>query len=118
MGFCSGFDIAGLHEGDNVCPHKPGACLVDEEFFLGTCYKKCSLLTENIYPYRVAAATCCKVYDGTCVVDEGVVGGLGLNGKSLTRDAFNVGGGCGDGSKVTDCKSHLPHVALTEVQLK
>merc|ERR1712137_1531753 len=41
-------------------PHPPGACLLDEEYLLGRCYKKCSVLTNGTFPYRAAAASCCK----------------------------------------------------------
>lgn len=112
MGFCSGFDIAGMREGKKICPHQPGACLVDEELFLGTCYKKCAELTQNIYPHRVASATCCKVADGTCMFQDGA--NDGFDGKALTKKSFNVGGGCGDGSALTNCQPHGPQATLTE----
>merc|ERR1712061_826219 len=60
---CSGYDVSGK----NGCPHKPGACLVDEEYHLGLCYKKCSILTHGTYPHRIAAATCCKGEGATCL---------------------------------------------------
>merc|ERR1719183_923029 len=33
-------------------------CLPDEEEFLGLCYKKCSLLTDNVYKVRCFPNTC------------------------------------------------------------
>jgi len=38
---------------------EPGACFEDEEIFLGTCYKKCSLLTDAQHPHRIGPFTCC-----------------------------------------------------------
>lgn len=32
---CHGYDIAGTREGRKRCPHSPGACLKDEELYLG-----------------------------------------------------------------------------------
>lgn len=115
MGFCTGFDIAGFQEGQNVCPHKPGACLTNEELFLDVCYMKCSLLTANKYPYRVAAATCCQSRKLDCLIQDA----KGVKGKSVTRADFNVGGGsCSsvseDQPNSTDCKPHEPLERLTE----
>lgn len=76
---CTGFAVAG----DGSCPHKPGACLKDEELYLGICYKKCSLLTEDEYPYRVAPATCCQDSGLSCLDFR----------KDYTSEEFNVGGG-------------------------
>jgi hypothetical protein len=56
---CQGYDVAGKAEG-NGCPHAHGGCLADEEFGLGKCYKKCSLLTNGKYPHRTTMTTCCK----------------------------------------------------------
>ena len=33
--------------GKKRCPHTPGACLKDEELYLGTCFKQCSILTNR-----------------------------------------------------------------------
>uniref|UniRef100_A0A7S4QU91 Uncharacterized protein n=1 Tax=Alexandrium monilatum TaxID=311494 RepID=A0A7S4QU91_9DINO len=77
---CSGYAVAG----DGSCPHKPGACLKDEELYLGVCYKKCSILTEMQFPYRVAPATCCK---GSSLLDC-----LDFR-KDYTSGEFAVGGG-------------------------
>lgn len=113
MGWCSGFDIAGMKEGNKVCPHKAGACLTDEELFLGMCYKKCSLLTRSEFPYRVAAASCCKRTDAMCAIADGAKFKFGLHGASLTMPSFNTGGGCGDDYASTPCSAHLPLKELT-----
>jgi len=97
---CSGYDVGG----DGSCPHKPGACLVDEELHLGVCYKKCSLLTDNHFPSRVGPATCCKT---------GGLGCLNLH-NDKTNKAFDVGGGHGDHDPSTPADAHLPQKSLTE----
>mmetsp|Transcript_84191 Transcript_84191/g.212311 ORF Transcript_84191/g.212311 Transcript_84191/m.212311 type:complete len:271 (+) Transcript_84191:142-954(+) len=111
MGFCSGYDIAGMLEGHKVCPHKPGVCLADEELFMGICYKKCALLTEKLFPYRVGPASCCKRNDASCIIQEGVKDGL--TGEAMTKASFDVGGGCDDGVTKTPCKPHPPETDLT-----
>jgi len=75
---CAGYDVAG----DGSCPHRPGACLEDEELFLGVCYKKCSLLTDEEYPNRVGPATCCKDSGLGCLDPR----------KDYTSKEFAVGG--------------------------
>merc|ERR1719188_933828 len=60
---CKGFDVSG----SGACPHKPGACFLNEEMHLGVCYKKCTDLTNGRYPYRSAAATCCKAKGFRCI---------------------------------------------------
>eukprot|EP00429_Kryptoperidinium_foliaceum_P012256 CAMPEP_0176040720 /NCGR_PEP_ID=MMETSP0120_2-20121206/20194_1 /TAXON_ID=160619 /ORGANISM="Kryptoperidinium foliaceum, Strain CCMP 1326" /LENGTH=453 /DNA_ID=CAMNT_0017374121 /DNA_START=37 /DNA_END=1398 /DNA_ORIENTATION=- len=97
---CNGYDI----DGDGSCPHKPGACLVDEELHMGICYKKCSLLTRGLYPHRTAAATCCKSAGLSC---------LNL-GNDRTSRSFDVGGGAGDHDASTPAKPHPPLQRLTE----
>lgn len=116
MGWCSGFDVSGSQEsnpGSKPCPHKPGACLQDEELFLNVCYMKCSTLTGGLYPYRTAPATCCKHTDISCMAEDGLTDGL--NGQSLTNSSFEVGGGCHDDHANTHCQPHMPQQALTEV---
>uniref|UniRef100_A0A7S4QS24 Uncharacterized protein n=1 Tax=Alexandrium monilatum TaxID=311494 RepID=A0A7S4QS24_9DINO len=76
---CTGFAVAG----DGSCPHKPGACLQDEELFLGVCYKKCGLLTSGAYPTRVTPATCCAGSGLDCLDFR----------KDYTSKEFAVGGG-------------------------
>jgi len=95
---CKGFDVSG----DGSCPHNPGACLVDEEMFLGVCYKKCSLLTSGEHPYRIAPATCSKFSSGWDSLNP-------FNGK--TSKSFDVGGGAGDSE---DAEAHMPEQRLTE----
>lgn len=93
---CDGFDV----DGSGGCPHKPGACLVDEELFLGVCYKKCSLLTQGQFPHRVAAASCCKTQGMGCLNPW----------NDRTRKSFDVGGG----AQGHDESAHLPEESLTE----
>mmetsp|Transcript_12221 Transcript_12221/g.35038 ORF Transcript_12221/g.35038 Transcript_12221/m.35038 type:complete len:280 (-) Transcript_12221:179-1018(-) len=113
MGICSGYDIAGVQEGDKICPHKPGACMADEELFLDLCYMKCSLLTKGLYPYRTAPATCCKSSHGLgCLLEEGAKDGL--DGQAITNAELAVGGGCGDNKDSTPCQPHEPQQSLTE----
>uniref|UniRef100_A0A7S1PW66 Uncharacterized protein n=1 Tax=Alexandrium catenella TaxID=2925 RepID=A0A7S1PW66_ALECA len=100
---CKDYDVAGDSMG-NGCPHSPGACLEDEEIYLDVCYKKCSLLTNGAYPYRVAISTCCK---------EKGFGCLGF-WNSMTDQDFSVGGGKGDGDKSTPSGMHSPLKELTE----
>jgi len=76
---CVGYAVSG----EGKCPHLPGACLDNEETMLGVCYKKCSLLTNTNYPYRVGPATCCKKGGLSCLYFW----------KTYTSKEFNVGGG-------------------------
>jgi len=101
---CTGYDISGDAAG-NGCPHKYGACLVDEEMSLGKCYKKCSTLTQNEYPHRTGASSCCKT---THIIQ------CMSPGKSKVSADFAMGGGTpGDGIK-GDSSSHDPVQTLTE----
>lgn len=110
LGFCSGFDVAGLRE-KGGCPHKPGACLTDEELFLGICYMKCSLLTKGKYPYRVASASCCKDRHIDCLIEDRLTA---FHGKSITNSSFAVGGKRGQHTRTTMCRPHVPAQRLTE----
>lgn len=106
-GLCSGFDVAGrLGSGeDGACPHKPGACLKNEELFLGVCYKQCRLLDPG-FPIRTGPETCCKSDSGVrCLLPTG---------QGRTSVAFAVGGGAGDGDASTPSSAHEPLQALTE----
>mmetsp|Transcript_40615 Transcript_40615/g.73119 ORF Transcript_40615/g.73119 Transcript_40615/m.73119 type:complete len:267 (-) Transcript_40615:83-883(-) len=98
---CHGYDVAGDQAG-NGCPHKPGACLNDEELHLGKCYKKCSLLTSGEYPHRTSAETCCS--------SESLMQCLWPT-RSKFSSMFNVGGGSGVESIV-----HDPETKYTEAQ--
>jgi len=102
-GLCSGYDVSGaLLPGG--CPHPPGTCLADEELKFNVCYKKCTILTDGMFPYRVAPLTCCKVQGYAC-----------FNPLNLdTNQDYDVGGGGGDGDKATPAESHLPLTSLTE----
>lgn len=102
---CTGYDVSGDDEGRG-CPHAPGACLADEEFSLGMCYKKCSILTGGQKPYRVAAATCCEEEGINCFEHFW---------HSQTSKTFNVGGGRNDGDASTPRHPHLPMEELTEI---
>mmetsp|Transcript_24452 Transcript_24452/g.69709 ORF Transcript_24452/g.69709 Transcript_24452/m.69709 type:complete len:316 (-) Transcript_24452:245-1192(-) len=101
---CEGFDVSGSKEGEG-CPHFPGSCMENEEFSLGICYKKCALLTNNTFPYRSGADTCCRYNNHFACMDA-----LNVNSSM----AFNVGGGLGDKTEATPGKAHGPIPALTE----
>jgi len=98
---CHGYDIAGDDAG-NGCPHSPGACLTDEEFSLGKCYKKCSLLTSGQYPHRTSAETCCK--------SKNLVQCLWPSNSKFSSD-FSVGGGSG-----AESIAHNPETKYTEAE--
>merc|ERR1712242_666187 len=83
---CGGFGVSGDSLG-NGCPHTPGTCLRDEEMFLNTCYKRCSLLTYGVFPHRLGAATCCRVKSKLAFLGPG---------NCVTQHAYAVGGGKGD----------------------
>jgi len=91
---CTGYDVSGQH----TCPHHPGECLENEELFFGLCYKKCSVLSNGSYPYRVASATCCKAKGLNCLDFS----------LDKTRSAFAVGGGQGDKDPATPKNIHAP----------
>ena len=102
---CHGYDIAGTREGRKRCPHAPGACLNDEELYLGTCFKKCSVLTNGQYPHRKAFATCCKAPSlFQCL----------MPGQAKTDQSYAEGGGFGDHDPDTPAKAHAPLQSLTE----
>lgn len=101
---CSGYDIAGDAAG-NGCPHRYGACLVDEEMSLGKCYKKCSTLTQNMYPHRTGASSCCKTTH--------IIQCLSPGNSKVSTDFATGGGAQGDGIK-GDSLSHDPVQILTE----
>jgi len=111
-GMCSGYSIAGMQEGNAICPHAPGGCLNDEELFLGMCYMKCSLLTGGLNPYRAEIDGCCKSTGAYCLAEEGAKDGL--NGMLITNSTFAVGGGCADSNAGTPCQPHPPLTAVTE----
>lgn len=102
---CTGFDTAGAAEGSG-CPHFPGDCMPNEEFSLGVCYKRCAILTENKFPYRAGAASCCRYNDHLACLDA-----LNVNSSST----FSVGGGLGDGHNSTPGSPHWPIATITEV---
>merc|ERR1711948_13149 len=101
---CDGFDVSGMDR-NRACPHAPGACLVNEEFNLGRCFKKCAILTNNTFPFRSAASTCCRYNSHLACLDP-------VNVQSSA--SFNIGGGGGDGHASTPAESHEPLLALTE----
>lgn len=101
---CDGFDVSGIRR-NRACPHAPGSCLVNEEFHLGRCYKKCAILTNNAFPFRSAVSSCCRYNSHLACLDA-------VNVQSSA--SFNVGGGLGDGHASTPADSHAPLLALTE----
>merc|ERR1719335_807360 len=58
------FDVAG--DGSS-CPHPLGACLADEDTYLGACYEKCATLTNGTAPDRVGPDSCCKGTGTKCM---------------------------------------------------
>lgn len=105
---CAGFDVGGSINGENgECPHTEGTCLTTEEMLLGVCYEKCSILTNNQYPLRVAATTCCKATT--------VFGCLNPMNLKTNIFKFAVGGGKQDGSAATPAGPHGPMKELTEL---
>jgi len=105
--FCRGLDVGGRQKGWG-CPHAPGDCLLNEEFHLGSCYKKCLVLTDGAYPYRRSADSCCTLND---YLDC-------LQARNVWTDAsFDIGGG--DGDEVLQAEAglvHAPIPSLAEVQ--
>eukprot|EP00913_Durusdinium_trenchii_P004907 g4554.t1 len=97
---CEGYDVSGDDAGHG-CPHKVGTCLVNEEFSLGKCYKRCDQLTDGQFPYRTSADTCCKSKDLIECIEPY---------RSKFSTAFNVGGGQG-----SFAKSHSPDAKFTEL---
>lgn len=97
---CGGFGV----NAEGSCPHPPGVCLKNEEFSLGVCYKKCSLLTNGEFRFRYSAITCCKTEGMGC-----------LNPMNLrSRPSFAVGGGGGDHNAATPSLPHSPQEGLAE----
>lgn len=107
MKLCRGLDVGGRQKGFG-CPHAPGDCLLNEEFHLGACYKKCLVLTDGQYPYRRSADSCCQMNDYMSCLEAGNV---------WTDASFDIGGG--DGDEVLQAEAgqvHAPIPALAEVQ--
>eukprot|EP00933_Yihiella_yeosuensis_P015359 TRINITY_DN13423_c0_g1_i2.p1 TRINITY_DN13423_c0_g1~~TRINITY_DN13423_c0_g1_i2.p1 ORF type:complete len:338 (+),score=58.77 TRINITY_DN13423_c0_g1_i2:82-1014(+) len=104
---CHGYDVAGRAEGTHSCPHSPGVCLIDEELSAGQCIKKCSILTNGVFPHRTAVMTCCK--------SPSILRCL-MPGQSKTDVKFSVGGGANDGDKSTPATPHAPLTDITEAK--
>lgn len=104
---CHGYDVSSA-DGGVACPHVQGACLEDEEQFMGECFEKCSILTHGKYTQRVAAASCCN--------PGGTMFGCFNFGNDYTNANLNVGGGAGDGDASTPSGSHFPLKSLTETK--
>lgn len=101
---CEGFDVS---SSDGVsCPHSEGACLKNEEQFMGMCYERCSLLSPD-FPYRIAPMTCCNSQSLEMCLDP-------FNDN--TDAELLAGGGQGDGDMSTPADAHAPVVeGVTEV---
>lgn len=102
---CHGYDVSLGHDGSTRCPHGEGACLNDEEMFMDECYEKCSDLTANKFPHRVAAATCCNA-------DEAIECLNPFN--DVTGAKYDVGGGAGDNDRMTPAHAHPPLLSVVE----
>lgn len=70
---------------DGGVPHIAGSCDSNEEHFMGLCYKTCSALTDDEFPRRVGANSCCKPEPNSClnVVFNVKTEGLGCNGYGV-----------------------------------
>ncbi|CAK8995111.1 unnamed protein product [Durusdinium trenchii] len=103
MSICGGFDVAGDINGqEGLCPHKKGSCYLNEEMYLGMCYKKCSDLTDGAYTHRISAFSCCN--------NENILACNPFSfGTSNVKSAvsFNAGG-------KLDSSPHNPVPELTE----
>lgn len=101
------FDVGGGRKG-------LGACFEDEEMMLGTCYKKCSLLTDDTHPHRLGPFTCCGAQQKFPHIEGGVwhLGCLDLR-KMKSRPNFVFQG---NRTEVEYGSSHLPLKHLTEVE--
>jgi hypothetical protein len=89
-----------LHDG-NVCDD-------DEEMFGKLCYKKCSLLTNDKYPKRSSAWSCCAggaSGDGKCglfdqKMSPHICGGFDVAGNRSRGGCPHPGGACLDNEEV------------------
>eukprot|EP00933_Yihiella_yeosuensis_P010659 TRINITY_DN11742_c0_g1_i1.p1 TRINITY_DN11742_c0_g1~~TRINITY_DN11742_c0_g1_i1.p1 ORF type:complete len:330 (-),score=52.83 TRINITY_DN11742_c0_g1_i1:108-1013(-) len=100
---CAGFDVSGDINGQaGACPHSKGTCLQDEELYLGTCYKKCAILTTGLYTHRAGPFTCCKA--------AGVTNCLPLTSATKSSIKFDIGGGTSKDERLP----HKPESVLTE----
>jgi len=97
---CSGYAVGGVT--GKSCPHRHGACMANEEMFMNECYKTCKELTNGEYPYRKAAASCCKSSSTISCMNP-------MNDK--TSPDFNVGGGKNGDGDPTNNAPHAPHTA-------
>jgi hypothetical protein len=104
IGMCSGYDVGGDSQGPGACPHPPGSCLDNEEMFLGTCYAKCSDLTNGAYQHRFNTFQCCTTTGMSCFLPSNV--------DTSTR--YAAGGGKGDYDSSTPATAHAPLTSLTE----
>lgn len=103
MSICGGYDVAGDSQGVSKCPHPPGTCLLNEELYMGTCYAKCSDLTQGEFTNRISAMTCCKKIGYKC-----------MDPRNLkTSPSHSVGGGANDNDPATPDKAHAPLTSLT-----
>ncbi|CAE8593542.1 unnamed protein product [Polarella glacialis] len=77
----------------NSQPHLPGMaikCLDDEELFAGLCYKKCSILTGGVAPYRMSVMSCCMLEAATAC-------GANMT-ATVATPGFDIGGDMADGA--------------------
>jgi len=94
---------------------EPGACFQDEEMFLGSCYKKCGLLTDEQYQHRVGPFTCCNAYRSMPHVESGAwhIGCFDLR-KHKSRPFFAITGN--RTARVDYGSAHFPLQHLTEAK--
>jgi len=104
---CGGFDVAGSVNGqESACPHGEGTCFENEELYIGQCYKKCSILTNNEYSNRVTPYTCCKTTGVSCNPF-----GFGDAGNVKSSSNYNVGG---KDTASNTVPAHYPDPSITE----
>lgn len=85
---CSGYFVGGKKT--SGCPHPYGTCYANEEFFLGLCYQKCSILTNGGAPIRFGTNTCCT--------KKPCWNPLHLRSQGAGCHGYNVAGGPAAGS--------------------
>jgi len=102
--FCSGMDVGESH-GKKVCPYPAGDCMRNEELEFGVCYKRCGLLTDWKYPFRMGATSCCRYNSQIACLDPNNV---------VSDMDYAVGGAVGQGKEDYGDVAGMPHPPLPE----
>ena len=69
-----------------------------QEKFLGLCYKKCSIITNGEFPYRITPVTCCETKGIKCLHPK----------RTSWNFAHATGGGENDDDPLTPARPHAP----------